>query len=52
MSNLIGLFLGNILLYCTGTRVWVIIAQCMRVIKETSNGRKNCSASWHAWADL
>ena len=49
MSNLIGLLLGNILPYCTGTggycTVWV-------VIMETSDGKKNYSASWRAWADL
>ena len=49
MSNLIGPLLDNNLPYCTGTgghcTVWVIII-------ETSEGKKNYSASWHAWADL
>ena len=49
MSNLIGPLLGHILPYCTGMggycTVWV-------VVMETSNGKKICSASWHAWSDL
>ena len=49
MSNLIGPLLGNVLLNCTGMdgycTVWVIVM-------ETSKGKKNGLASWHAWADL
>ena len=28
-------------------RVQVVIAQCMQVVMETSDERKDCSASWH-----
>ena len=50
MSNLIGPLLGTIFPYCTGTGGYCTVRV---VVMETSHSiKKNCSASWHAWADL
>ena len=50
LSNLIGPLLGNILPYCMGTGGYCTVR--VVVIEISDSIKKNCSASWHAWADL